>query len=457
MYLKHFGLERSPFKITPDTSLFYEGGNRGAALEAVKYAILQGEGIIKVVGEVGSGKTMLCRMLEIRLPEQVEIVYLANPSLSPEKILHVIAMEMKLPVEQNDDKSKVMQMLQDHLLKVHANGHQVVVFIEEAQGMPLDTLEQIRLLSNLETNHFKMLQIVLFGQPELDENLARREIRQLKERISHHFSLDVFDKKNIQSYLNFRLRAAGYKGADLFSAEHARAMAKYSQGLSRRINILADKILLAAFSEDSDHIKKKYIKLAARDSQYLTAGFALWNKYAFAGLLMLSAVAMGWFLRELGETVFAEQELALDSKVLNNKEAASHGNRNNYATFGRSESVPQRLKSNKTQILLEQRLKLTALWLKSNSDYRYSVQLMLLEDNRLQALADFLLQMQQQNLLDKIYVYTSRKNGQLYYGVLYGQFRQYSIATRSMEDISQQMKLTNPFVRDMKDISSEYI
>ncbi|MCK4710052.1 MAG: AAA family ATPase, partial [Gammaproteobacteria bacterium] len=132
MYLKHFGLERPPFKITPDTSLFYEGGNRGAALEAVKYSILQGEGIIKVVGEVGSGKTMLCRMLEIRLPKYVDIIYLANPSLSPEKILHVIAMEMKLDVDQSDDKSKVMQVLQDHLLDIHSKGRQAVVFIEEA-------------------------------------------------------------------------------------------------------------------------------------------------------------------------------------------------------------------------------------------------------------------------------------------------------------------------------------
>ncbi|MDH5516916.1 MAG: AAA family ATPase [Gammaproteobacteria bacterium] len=457
MYLKHFGLERSPFKITPDTSLFYEGGNRGAALAAVQYAILQGEGIIKVVGEVGSGKTMLCRMLEIRLPEQVEIVYLANPSLSPEKILHVIAMEMKLPVEQSDDKSKVMQMLQDHLLKIHASGRQVVVFIEEAQGMPLDTLEQIRLLSNLETNHHKLLQIVLFGQPELDENLSRQEIRQLKERISHHFSLDVFDKKNIQSYLNFRLRAAGYKGADLFSDEHARAISRYSQGLSRRINILADKVLLAAYAEGSDQVKTKYIKLAAKDSQYLLPFFPRIIRYALPMVLISAAMAAGWFLRGVEDP--SAEILSLEGKTeeISDKDSVTSGNRYKYETVERSAGVAQRLKSDEPRILLHQRLKATASWLENKSDFRYSVQLMLLEDDRMPALSDFLLKMQQRKLIDNIYVYQSSKQGQVFYGVLYGQFRQYSVAIRSMNEISSELQLGSAFIRELDDISSDYI
>ena len=161
MYLEHFGLKRQPFKITPDTSLFFKGSKRGAALEALKYAVISGEGIIKVVGEVGSGKTMLCRMLEVELPDNIEVVYIANPSLSPENILHVIAFELHLDINNQTNKLEVMQKLQEYLVDKHSKGKQVVVFVEEAQSMPLETLEEIRLLSNLETSQHKLLQMIL--------------------------------------------------------------------------------------------------------------------------------------------------------------------------------------------------------------------------------------------------------------------------------------------------------
>ena len=452
MYLKHFGLERPPFKITPDTSLFYEGGNRGAALEAVKYSILQGEGIIKVVGEVGSGKTMLCRMLEIRLPKYVDIIYLANPSLSPEKILHVIAMEMKLDVDQSDDKSKVMQVLQDHLLDIHSKGRQAVVFIEEAQGMPLETLEEIRLLSNLETDHFKMLQIVLFGQPELDENLAKREIRQLKERISHHLSLDIFEKKDIQSYLNFRLRAAGFKGADLFSTRHASVIAKYSRGLTRRINILADKTLLAAFADDNELITPKYIKRAAKDSQYVSSGLTDWIKYSMAASLVVLLLAAGWFLRGVGE----KTALLDNSQVNNDENVASVGNKSNFSSLNDGENEFQRLESGNNSQLLNARLKETSLWLQNKSDYRYSVQLMLLDQSQMKTLNTFLLEMKNRDLIDNTFVYQVSKNGQLFFGVMYGRFRQYSNAIQSMNNVRKLVKVKKPFIREMENISSEY-
>jgi len=452
MYLKHFGLERPPFKITPDTSLFYEGGNRGAALEAVKYAIVQGEGIIKVVGEVGSGKTMLCRMLEIKLPEYVEIVYLANPSLSPEKILHVIAMEMKLPIEQSDDKAKVMTALQEYLLDRHGRGRQVVVFIEEAQGMPLDTLEEIRLLSNLETNHFKMLQIVLFGQPELDENLAQKQIRQLRERITHHLSLDVFEKKDIQSYLNFRMRAAGYKDADLFNAKLSGKIAKYSKGLTRRINILADKTMLAAFSENSQEIKPKHVKMAAKDSQYMPSGMPVWIKHSLVVTAIVVLVALGWFIRGFDEN----NALVTKSKVINDKTVASSGNKSNFSPLIDGESESLQLKSYELSDLLHQRLKETVGWLKNEPGYRYSVQLMLVDETRLTALESFLARLQEQRLISDTFVYQATKNGRLYFGVLYGGFKQYSNAAQSMKSISKKLRVKSPFIRGMETITSEY-
>jgi len=270
MYYEYFGLKQPPFKITPDTSLFFPGGNRGAVLEALIYAITEGEGIVKVVGEVGTGKTMLCRMLEVELPENVEVVYLANPSLSPEDIMYAIAFELKLDVTATDNRLKVMNELQNYLLDRHADNRQIVVFVEEAQGMPVATLEEIRLLSNLETTQNKLLQIVLFGQPELDEKIATREIRQLKERITYSFLLAPFKAEEIKDYLNSRMRACGYRSEEVFSASAVSAISKYSKGLLRRINILADKALLATYAGNTHKVTSSHVKTAARDSEFLT-------------------------------------------------------------------------------------------------------------------------------------------------------------------------------------------
>ena len=268
MYHTHFGLTQAPFKITPNTDFFFAGGERGAILDALLYAIGHGEGIVKVTGEVGSGKTMLCRMLQTRLPDSIETVYLANPNVSPEDILHAIAFELQLPISPQSSRLEVMQALQEHLLARHAQGKQVVVFVEEAQGMPLATLEEIRLLSNLETQHDKLLQIVLFGQPELNQNISQTHIRQLKERITHSFDLPPLRVNDIREYLMFRLRTAGYRGPDLFGAAVVRYIARASQGLTRRVNIIADKTLLAAFADQSHNIALKHVRAAVRDSEF---------------------------------------------------------------------------------------------------------------------------------------------------------------------------------------------
>ena len=268
MYYTHFGLARPPFRITPDTEFFYTGGNRGPILDALIYAIGHGEGIIKVTGEVGSGKTMLCNMLQSQLPPNVETVYLANPSVSPDEILHAIALELQLAPPRDAGHLEVMQMLHRYLLERHAQDRQVVMFVEESQSMPIATLEEIRLLSNLETAHAKLLQIVLFGQPELEDNLSQPHIRQLRERITHSFRLSPLKPDEIREYLNFRLRAAGYRGPDLFSPRVINAIAKASQGLTRRVNLIADKALLVAFSENTHTVTLKHIKAAVRDSEF---------------------------------------------------------------------------------------------------------------------------------------------------------------------------------------------
>jgi len=268
MYYSHFGLSQPPFKITPNTEFFFSGGNRGPVLEALIYAITQGEGIVKVTGEVGSGKTMLCHMLQTRLPQHIETVYIANPSVSPEEILHAIAFELQLGVPRDASRLEVMQALHDYLLKRHSEDKRVVVFVEESQSMPVPSLEEIRLLSNLETKNDKLLQIVLFGQPELDDNLRQTHIRQLRERITHSFRLEPLSMAETREYLMFRMRAAGYHGPELFSDPVVKAICQAAQGLTRRVNLIADKALLAAFSENTHTLKRKHIEAAVRDSEF---------------------------------------------------------------------------------------------------------------------------------------------------------------------------------------------
>jgi len=273
MYLDHFGLNEPPFRITPHTDFFFDGANRGATLDALIYAITHDEGIVKVSGEVGSGKTMLCRVLMERLPDHVTIIYLANPSLSRDDILYAIADELRLDVPENTRSSAVMRALQDHLIQSFGEGRQVVVLIDEAHAMPVETLEEIRLLSNLESNRSKLLQLVLFGQPELNDILARPDMRQLKERITHNFGLEPLVREDIAQYLDFRMRAAGYRGPSVFSAAALKMIAQSSLGLTRRINILADKALLAAFSSGSHLIGPKEIKAAISDCEFSEAAY----------------------------------------------------------------------------------------------------------------------------------------------------------------------------------------
>lgn len=310
MYEQFFGLNRPPFKITPDTSLFYDGGRRGDVLGALVYAVQRGEGIVKVVGEVGSGKTMLCRMLQQELPESVEIVYIANPSVSPDDILFVIAHELKLNVEKDASKHEVMHLLQSHLLSRFTGNRQVVLFVEEAQGMPLETLEEIRLLSNLETDQDKLLQIILFGQPELDENLKISSIRQLKERVTHEFNLTPLTEKEIHQYLNFRMREVGYTGPELIGIKVAKIVAKYSGGLLRRINIIADKVLLSAFAENTHNISVKHVNAAVQDSGFersIDGQLTGDNKGVYLLLsLLLVIIVLAWlFLSGKGALLFA--------------------------------------------------------------------------------------------------------------------------------------------------------
>jgi type II secretory pathway predicted ATPase ExeA len=453
MYLEHFGLDRPPFKITPDTSMFYEGSKRGAALEALMYAIKTGEGIIKVVGEVGSGKTMLCRMLEVKLSGAVDVVYIANPSLSPDNILHVIAHELHLDVSNDESKLDVMQKLQDYLLKKHADNRQVVVFVEEAQSMPVETLEEIRLLSNLETDQHKLLQMVLFGQPELDDKLALPQIRQLKERITHSFHLDPFPPADTLDYLNFRLRSVGYRGPSLFNQRTANAVEKYSNGLSRRINIIADKALMASFSEGSHEVSSRHVASAAKDSEFkvatnykpllMTGGFIV----ALLLALWLGSMLPYWTgaTNELAVTQAngSDTDEAITVAVSAAVDAAVAGQQQEELFGGEAKDRQSQIRPT----LLDQRLSETEKWLGQVDDNRYSIQLFMTGIADAKAVEKFL--RDQSDLLDfeKIYVYETMIGGSRMYSVMYNDFGSRQTARSILENLPEDMRASKPFLR----------
>ena len=300
MYLEHFGLSEVPFRITPHTDFFFAGANRGATLEALMYAITHDEGIVKVSGEVGSGKTMLCRVLMERLPAHVSIVYLANPSLARDDILYAIADELELEIPEHTRLATMLRILQDHLIELYAEDRQVVVLIDEAHAMPAETLEEIRLLSNLESNRHKLMQLVLFGQPELNDVLGRPDMRQLKERITHNFALEPLVREDIAEYLDFRMRAAGYKGPSVFAPAAIREIARASLGLTRRVNILADKALLAAYSQNTHQITARHVKAAVADSEFGTmpgTDRTAWIAAAAAVVLVAAGAGVFWSLQ----------------------------------------------------------------------------------------------------------------------------------------------------------------
>ena len=464
MYLEHFGLKRPPFKITPDTSMFYSGNKRGAALEALKYAISSGEGIIKVVGEVGSGKTMLCRMLEVELGDDIEVVYIANPSLSPENILHVIAFELKLDITAESSKLEVMQTLQNYLLEKHAKNKQVVVFVEEAQGMPIETLEEIRLLSNLETNDDKLLQMVLFGQPELDEKLRNNSIRQLKERITQNFYLDPFPAKDVYNYLNFRMRAVGYHGPDLFSPKIAHNIERKSNGLTRRINILADKSLLAAFSDGGHDIQSKHINLAAKDSDF--GQDIHWQpavKSLAAISIILAAIWVGTMLPDVMNAkskspvteaaVMPANKANINLQYTTTVSKVSQAVTNN--TLESSQPSIKPINITKSENILSQRLQETNSWMLKALDENFTIQLILLDSSLENDALRFLEKARQHLNLQDIYIYKVSIRGRMFYSVLYSEYIERNQAINQLQQLPPQLKKSGPYLRTIRGIKAD--
>ncbi|MGH8727810.1 MAG: AAA family ATPase [Burkholderiales bacterium] len=451
MYYAHFGLTQPPFTITPNTEFFFSGGNRGAVLEALLYAITHDQGIIKLTGEVGSGKTMLCRMLESRLPANVESAYLANPNVTPLEILRAIAHELHLALSEDANHLELTQALHKHLLARHAENKKVVVFVEESQNMPIETLEEIRLLSNLETARHKLLQIVLFGQPELNENLRRQEIRQLKDRITHNFSLNPLKPNEVHDYLNHRIRTAGYRGPELFPDNVVRYIARASQGLTRRINIIADKTLLAAFAANTHSLKPKHAKLAVKDIE-LKVGLRKPLRLSAGAVWLLSGIALGitiyWAYHWLANApmpVTAETSPPQPASTEPTIELAA-------AKVSPQDSpVPEPPPFHS----LDARLAATEAWLSTENDDTYSIQLLGAKNE--EQLRAYLQQVGETLSWQNLYVFRTRAGNKPSLTLLYGSFPNRRMARNVLQNLPDEFKAHDPYLRTVRGIKLEIV
>lgn len=267
MYLEHFGLEQAPFTITPDTGFFLEQGSHRQAMNVLLFALESGEGFIKVTGEVGTGKTLLCRQLLNTLDDRYITAYIPNPFLNPVALRMALAEELGIKFARNTGQHRLLQLITARLAEFNAAGNQVVLLLDEAQSIPDESMEALRLLTNLETEKDKLLKVVLFGQPELDVRLKQNNMRQLRQRILFNYNLKPLDRKTLDVYINHRLLIAGYRGAPLFSQRAVKLLHRNGRGIPRLTNILCHKALMSAYGRGDRAIKPVHIRNASLDTE----------------------------------------------------------------------------------------------------------------------------------------------------------------------------------------------
>ncbi len=276
MYLEHFGLGETPFAITPDTDFVYRAQSHQSAMNVVLLALDSGEGFVKVTGEVGTGKTLLSRRLLASLPDDVVSAYLLNPRLTPRALLRAIGEELGLARRPSADEHTLYLQLEAELLQLAALGKRVVLCIDEAQAMSVESLEALRLLSNLETGKRKLIQTVLFGQPELDEHLAHPSNRSLVSRIAFSARLHGLHFDDFSQYLRHRLVVAGWRGPDVFSLAARLLLWHASRGIPRLANILAHKGLMLAFGRGRHRVGLALAWAAVHDEISVASSWGGW-------------------------------------------------------------------------------------------------------------------------------------------------------------------------------------
>jgi MSHA biogenesis protein MshM len=297
MYLQHFGVREFPFSITPDTSFFFSSEASQEALNTLLIAARTGEGFIKITGEVGTGKTLLCRKLMASLEQDFKVAYIPNPYLEPQALFLELAAELGLEISGADrhDQHQLLKALTTRLMAINGEGKRAVICLDEAQAMPIETLEALRLLTNLETEKRKLLQVIIFGQPELEEKLNHPSIRQLKQRIAFDYDLSALSHDEIDYYVHHRLVVAGYQGGRLFSPAALWLLRQRTERVPRLVNILAHKSMLAAFGRGHKVVTFFDVLTASNDTASMRS--PRWARSLGVVLLILlgsSIASVGW-------------------------------------------------------------------------------------------------------------------------------------------------------------------
>jgi general secretion pathway protein A len=265
MYLEHFGLKESPFSIAPDPRYLYMSEGHREALAHLLYGINNDAGFVLLTGEVGAGKTTICRRLLEKIPQDVEIAFILNPKLSAAELLAAVCDEFRISYPEGNPSVKVLtDRINEYLLGVHASGRRAVLILEEAQNLAPEVLEQLRLLTNLETSRRKLLQIILLGQPELVDMLDRPGLQQLAQRITARYHLGPLSRDEISSYVNHRLAVAGCR-VQLFPPSLMPKLFRLSKGIPRLINVICDRALLGIFSQGKQVVDSRTLSVAAEE------------------------------------------------------------------------------------------------------------------------------------------------------------------------------------------------
>lgn len=296
MYLEHFGLHAQPFGITPDTGFYFDSPSHQEALNVLLVALRSGAGFLKVTGEVGTGKTLLCRRLLNLLDEEFVTAYIPNPLLTPAALRMALAEELGIRCARNIGQHRLLKLITDRLIELSAGGKRVALLLDEAQALPDESLEALRLLTNLETEKDKLLLVVLFGQPELDERLSQPRFRQLRQRILFAHRLRPLSADEGAAYLQHRLAIAGGGGRSLFDAAAVGLLTRASRGIPRLLNILAHKALMAAFGQGLAQAGRRQVRLAIADTEgadQIHRGMRAWRITRWPQLLAWKLGALG--------------------------------------------------------------------------------------------------------------------------------------------------------------------
>src|SRR3990167_6241249 len=296
MYLEHFNLNTFPFTLTPNTGFYCNLPGHQAALNVLLVGLRSGEGFLKITGEVGSGKTLLCRLLLEKLDPDFVTAYIPNPDLTPSGLRRALATELQVPSPLPVDQHRLISLINEQLVKLHQKNKRVVLLIDEAQTLSFESLEAIRLLTNLETETTKLLQVVLFGQPELDIKINKSNLRQLKQRITFSYHLPILNLEELETYLCYRLSMSGYTLGSPFTRKALRLLYKQSQGIPRVINILAHKAMMVSFGKNAKKIDHRAIKAASQDTQDVIHTQTKYRHYAWFILTSVIVAAITLFL-----------------------------------------------------------------------------------------------------------------------------------------------------------------